>query len=248
MIDLIAVNIDWFASLASIVLSLITIIIASFIYKRQKKVSGFINKISKNNPYLSKDILLTLKQNFINLQGFSSSIEVADKSEMFDIVSALLKFMNKEFLHKYLFLIGPVGSGKTSTLIMAMEQYLSKGKSGLEIKLLSMREEELFTVIKSLPIPEKTILILDGLDESPEIIANQSKFLEELHKNTNHFNKVLISCRTLCYETFDINHIFIENNNLGEHSIKPLEIFIAPLTKAQMHNFLKKIDFNKHNA
>lgn len=234
-------NIETSVAIISIILAILAIIIAKI--NLSKKDVKSLKKINESMPYFSKTELFKLTKSYVKLHGQNTDPRNDDGSIRYDINQTLSKFICNELPNKYFFLLGEAGSGKTSALIMAMHNYFIERPTDHEIMYISMMSGDVFKQIESISTPEKTILILDGLDENSEIISNPNVFLQNLESRTKHFYKIIISCRTYFYYSFkNLDEIFIETSSKDGKQMMPYKIFILPLTEAQRHEFLKKLE------
>ena len=148
-----------------------------------------------------------------------------------------------------LFLFGDSGTGKTTTIIHLYVDYIKKLKAGKQIPqihLISLREKDALTYIKSIPENDRkdTILLLDALDETPEVKSPEDydPFLQQLKVLFKDFARVVITCRPQFFPN-DVTQKIITKPGI-ETSSGWLECslkYLAPFSNRQVRKYLKRL-------
>jgi hypothetical protein len=91
------------------------------------------------------------------------------------------------------------GMGKSTALVNLFTSYINKYKQTtipFEIRILSLADDNVLDNINKIDNQQKTILLLDALDENIEAVENHNIFLAKLEKTFVNFRFVVITCRT----------------------------------------------------
>ena len=98
----------------------------------------------------------------------------------------------------YIILAGS-GMGKTTFMLNLYMAYLRRkqvGKAPFFIRLMPLGYPDLLKRIDQIPNQERTILLLDGLDEDTQAIRNYRRRLERILNRVKDFRFVVFTCRT----------------------------------------------------
>ena len=150
---------------------------------------------------------------------------------------------------QFYLILGDSGMGKTTFLINLFSKYNSFVRSlfnkySIKLLPLGLEKDKLISQIKAINSPEKTILLLDGFDESPRIsnddISNEFDHLIDLIQN---FKFVIITCRTHYFSSQkeEPNELRIKKFNTqgnGFHSIK--KMYVSPFDKKDIKKYINK--------
>lgn len=203
-------------------------------------------------PYYTNSVLQSAKQKYIRTkcQNIDPSNEIEfDKNFAFAVREDLLNFFLKNVFkikdpeQKYYLILGDAGMGKTTFLLNLFRIYNKSIRNLVfkneKLKLLPLGEnfDELQKIIFEITEPEKTILLLDALDESNlffhEETNNYSVFFDKLINSVSKFKQVIITCRT---------NFFINENN------EPFELKIKKYnTKGNDFHIIKKVYLSPFN-
>jgi len=271
MLELLNKIADWFLNETSIYIKGLTL---PFIIIIGYKFSNFIiNKIqvykdsSSLFPYYEKSVLKKAKKDFIRTkcQNIDPSNETnLESSFAFSTKEDLLKFFLKKVfkqknnLNQFYLILGDSGMGKTTFALNLFSKYNSFLKQvfrNYKIKLLPLgiSFDSLKTAIENIPNPDKTILVLDGFDESPNI--NDDEIQEEFNKLIDlvqKFRIVIFTCRTHYFSSQkdEPNELKIKKfntNGNGYHHIK--KMYVSPFDKKDIKKYINKkfsfIEFTK---
>jgi formylglycine-generating enzyme required for sulfatase activity len=94
---------------------------------------------------------------------------------------------------RFFLLLGETGTGKTTALAELFTRFAG-AKRRYDIVFANCSSD--LRAVFQLPNPEKTVLLLDGIDEASEMVDNPDYFFAKLENETCQFAKVVISCRT----------------------------------------------------
>ncbi|MDX2285619.1 MAG: SUMF1/EgtB/PvdO family nonheme iron enzyme [Bacteroidia bacterium] len=90
-------------------------------------------------------------------------------------------------------LLGETGTGKSTALLELFTRY-ALAQRRYHIVLVSFHKD--LSAVYALPNPEQTILFLDGIDETQELLRDPDGFFTKVETQVQNFAKVIISCRT----------------------------------------------------
>ena len=91
------------------------------------------------------------------------------------------------------------GMGKTTFAVNLVKRYISKyteESKPYDIYLYSLSNENVFSNIDKISNQDKSILILDALDENNDAVKDFPAFKDKLEKAISQFRVVIITCRT----------------------------------------------------
>ena len=162
-------------------------------------------------------------------------------------------FINEVFTDKHkgntvFFIFGDTGTGKTTALIHLFVDYLEQFKEDkptTQIRLISLREENAFADITSIPKDERKnlILLLDAMDETPEVKnpTQYDSFLNKLKEPFHDFARVVITCRPQFFPNEVLQDSFIKPGILISTGWLKCSIkYLAPFDNTQVQAFLDK--------
>lgn len=142
--------------------------------------------------------------------------------------------------------------GKTTFLLNLFRLYNRSLRnlifSNEKMKLLPLGEnfDELEKVISEVKEPEKTILLLDALDESNlffyEETSNYTIFFDKLISLVSNFKQVVITCRTNFFinekeEPYELKIKKYNTIGNGFHIIK--KVYISPFNRIDIKKYLR---------
>ena len=161
----------------------------------------------------------------------------------------LISFFKKEAFKrsstgKYYLVLADSGMGKTTFLLKLYKECVrSMGiKKKKKVEMLPLAERECIEKMKEIPDADKTVLLLDGLDENNDAIEDCDTFFSKLISATMHFNKVVITCRTQFYasasdEPSRTGVIHVGNEN---KSCEIVRKYISPFSDEEVKLYLRK--------
>jgi len=131
-----------------------------------------------------------------NPADYPSEDHLVTKRPVMEMMDA---FFQKDRSHpgdNQLFVLSDAGMGKTALLTMLKLSHLTAFWPKRTHCVLNKLGEETIQEVKGLPEKLKTILLLDSLDEDPTSFGRVEERVMEILKETQPFNKVVITCRT----------------------------------------------------
>lgn len=146
---------------------------------------------------------LELAQSYVepDCQQFSPSDENEDDGPA-TVRTPLLSHISRHISDRrsnsmrHMFILSDAGMGKTSVLVMLKLAHLTSfWPAGYECVLLKLGDDTLHK-IRSIKNSVNTVILLDALDEDPCATTGVERRLSELLKATQHFRRVVITCRT----------------------------------------------------
>jgi formylglycine-generating enzyme required for sulfatase activity len=99
----------------------------------------------------------------------------------------------KENDGKFYLLLGETGMGKSTALLELFTRFALTQRA-YEVVFTNFSKD--LEPVFQLPNPEKTILLLDGIDEAPGMLDDPEAFFAKVENSVRNFAKVIISCRT----------------------------------------------------
>lgn len=151
---------------------------------------------------------------------------------------------------KYYLVLADSGMGKTTFLLRLYRKCLFNRtlRKRLSIKLIPLSQDNCLRSIERIQNQEKTILLLDALDENGKAIKDYESFFADLLRVTEGFNKIIITCRTQFFpnratEPIETGRIRVGTGKKKEEIIKK---YISPFCDEEVKLYLKKqYRFNK---
>ncbi len=115
-----------------------------------------------------------------------------------NFVRFFMKKLNEPSLsnnNRFYFLMGETGVGKSTALAYLYTRFAT-GRRNYNILFVPFGKDlrSVFAIPKS--EKQRTILLLDGMDEAPGALQNPDAFLDDLEENIKDFARVVISCRS----------------------------------------------------
>ncbi len=149
-----------------------------------------------------------------------------------------------------MFILSDAGMGKTSLLVMLKLLHITSFWPQNTTWVLKILGKEALDKIKEIENKRKTILLLDALDEDPEIYGRVKERLLEVLKATRNFERVIITCRTQFFPE-------VEKGPFGQAGLISVGGYVCPLKylslfddkKVELYlkkRFPKKSLFSKH--
>ena len=212
-------------------------------YKSYKKLSIWrdeqmkqISKIDTTGELLS----LITSSRFIpsmgQTEGPHNNEELVASENRFQLVKKLLNdfsSMNKSKGKKRYAILGGSGMGKSAFSVSLLYEYVHQfkfKKPELSFYILYLGSENVITEIEKLNIiaeEEKSIILLEALDENFEAAKDSIEFLNKVEEATSNFKFVIITSRTQLFPSVVYEPIYDE------------VIYISPFTDGETNKYLE---------
>lgn len=140
---------------------------------------------------------------------------------------------------KRFFVLGGSGMGKSTFSAAFVYFYIKKHSRKsipFDIELISLGQNLDFDNI-TLNNPQRTILILDGLDENLDAIKDKKNFIEKIDKKFNDVGGIILTCRTQFLEDRNEELISIRVPTITKY-LNYKVFYISPFTKEDVRNYL----------
>ncbi len=141
---------------------------------------------------------------------------------------------------KYYLCLGDCGIGKTTFLINLYYETLRKKKH--KCAFVSLLSSDCIDLIEKIDSHEKTVLLLDALDENESAAANFDAFIARLESATKLFYRVIITSRTNFFPTEDRERLSASKASASTACkiLSAKKYYIAPFTDEDIQYYLKK--------
>lgn len=166
-------------------------------------------------------------------------------SKIQDLLVKINEDIDDPMEHQYLLLLGDSGMGKSTFLIRYYIEYLKMRKRKYDIALLPLYIPEIDELISSVKKKNKTILLLDAMNDDPQLVQNNINRIKELITQTEDFYKIIFTCNPQLFQEVANQAKKKDSNNSRDYN--PIEfikttfhmIQILPFSKEQIDLYLK---------
>ena len=147
--------------------------------------------------------------------------------------------------NRYFCILAGAGMGKTTWAVNLVTSYINHYKKDtlpFEIKLLSLARSNFAEELQMVESPNKTILILDALDENAEASNDLHGFMQKLEHLIQNFRFVILTSRTQFFPTEDDEPKQTTILNLGKDKGTYIyhKMYISPFSQEDVQEFLRK--------
>lgn len=156
------------------------------------------------------------------------------------------KAFSSESFGKYYMILADSGMGKTTFLVRLYRDYVLRinlrHRKKLRVCFVTLTESDFLSKIRNVEKPEKTILLLDALDENTDAIEDCRVFLKKLLEETKKFNKIVITCRTQFFsnQNSEPRKTGLVHAGLGNKSSEFIKKYITPFSDREVKQYLRK--------
>lgn len=157
------------------------------------------------------------------------------------LIDHFLKYeFNQKYGDKYYLVLADCGMGKTTFLINLFYLAQKKLKKEHPCVFVSLVRTDYLDQIKSIINKEKTILLLDALDENDLANRDFQAFISDLEDEIKDFYRVVITSRTHFFSNSEKEQIFSgkKANSPMEKMISVRKYYIAPFTDEDLKRYL----------
>ncbi|MGA1794941.1 MAG: SUMF1/EgtB/PvdO family nonheme iron enzyme [bacterium] len=141
------------------------------------------------------------------------------------------RIFTREANHRHIMLVAGAGMGKTSFLIHYCLHCMAGSKGALPVSLISLGIAGFPDRLKRIPSPEKTLLLLDGLDEDAEMMQEPVRRLFAITEATKRFRGVVLTC--------DMHH-FKRIEKIAADTMSTFSpLYLSPLSDQQIRLLLR---------
>lgn len=155
------------------------------------------------------------------------------------------KAFSESSFGKHYIILADSGMGKTTFLVNLYRYYVLKKVSLTKkkyIRYVPLSLDSCLEQIKEIKNKEKTILLLDALDENEDAMNNCDAFMNTLLMCTETFYKIVITCRTqfFMHEKNEPNSIGMIRAGVGDKNVKFVKKYITPFSDDEVKSYLRK--------
>lgn len=157
------------------------------------------------------------------------------------LIDHFLKYeFNQKYGDKYYLVLADCGMGKTTFLINLFYLVQKKLKREHPCVFVSLVRSDYLDQIKSTINKEKTILLLDALDENDLANRDFHAFISDLEDEIKDFYRVVITSRTHFFSNSEKEQIFSgqKANSPMEKMVSVRKYYIAPFTDDDLKRYL----------
>lgn len=152
--------------------------------------------------------------------------------------------VEKNSTKRYFCILAGAGMGKTTFAVNLVIAYINRYRKKtlpFEIKLVSLARREFANYLK-VEKPNKTILILDALDENADASNDISSFMQKLENLIQDFRFVILTSRTQFFPTEEDEPKKTSILNLGKDKGNYIyhKMYISPFSEEDVQEFLRK--------
>ena len=159
-----------------------------------------------------------------------------------DLHTVIDKELTGNMAHKTVMLLADTGMGNTTFLFNYFVHYVRKPHKSFRMEFIPFGFGSLKERLKSIPLPKKTILLLDAFDEDSLAIKEPVRRLMEIMEWTKDFHRVVMTCRT---EFFPGNEDWSKRSEpTNEHGDRLDDVlyrlYLSPLNDVQIQTYLQQ--------
>lgn len=169
------------------------------------------------------------------------------------LIPFFLDAFKSDSFGQYYIILADSGMGKTTFLVRLYREYILKlhfwPERKLKVCFVPLTSWDWLHQIERVDCPEKTILLLDALDENKEAIDDCNLFLRKIADKTQKFNKVVLTCRTQFFpkQIDEPKDTGLVHAGTGKKSSEFIKKYITPFSNYEVNHYLqKRFMFNLH--
>ncbi len=161
------------------------------------------------------------------------------REQLFDVVD---RYVENDGRRKHLMILADSGMGKTSFCLNYYHHYRKKVDSFIALVNLSNSDD--VARLHLIPNPNKTVLILDALDEDPKVLEDFNSRMTEILVSSLNFKVVIITCRSQFFEhkdqiPIDTGVAIFTPRKAGEdRNFKIYHMYLMPFNENQVSKYI----------
>lgn len=147
--------------------------------------------------------------------------------------------------NRFYCILAGAGMGKTTWTVNLVTSYIrhyKKSTCPFDIKLISLAHKDFADMVQKIEEKNRTVLILDALDENAEASADISAFMQKLDDLIHNFRFVILTSRTQFFPSEDDEphktSILMLGGDKGNYVYH--KMYISPFTQEDVSAFLSK--------
>ncbi|MEO1417679.1 MAG: Clp protease N-terminal domain-containing protein, partial [Bacteroidota bacterium] len=140
-------------------------------------------------------------------------------------------------------ILGDTGMGKTTFLLNLFLAYSKRKQNkehALDIKLLPLGYPDVLNQIETISQPERTILLLDGLDEDAQAVQNYPQRIERILDHVQDFPIVILTCRTQFFASAQDELFDLPSKVQRDEEISRMKVYLSPLSGQEIKRYVNK--------
>lgn len=211
---------------------------------RKKKMKAIANTdFSDYLPFRKKRLYIPAMYQSKTPSDYPDPIDATIAEARQNLLDKMLEVLDDKHGRDNLFcILAGAGMGKSSFMVYLYSKLVKKlnGK-GHEVEILSLTRPDVIERINKIDDQGNVILLLDALDENVEAMNNYEVFWKTLLNSIKDFNRVVITCRTQFFSSFDEepNYTEITNYSSKKGTKYFIRYYLSPFTKEERTRYIK---------
>lgn len=227
--------------------------VAKYFYKKHAETVSWRKrkmKAIKNTdfcdylPYRKKRLYIPAMYQSKTPSDYPDPIDATIAEARQNLLDKMMEVLNDQNGRDTLFcILAGAGMGKSSFMV-CLYLHLVHAMDGKEhdVIIFSLTQSDIIEKINHISDKENTILLLDALDENVEAMKNYEPFWKKLLNVIKDFNRVVITCRTQFFSSFDDepNYTEIVNYSSKKGTKAFIRYYVSPFTSSERVTYIKK--------
>jgi len=211
---------------------------------RKKKMKAIANTdFSDYLPFRKKRLYIPAMYQSKTPSDYPDPIDATIAEARQNLLDKMLEVLDDKHGRDNLFcILAGAGMGKSSFMVYLYGKLVKKldGK-GHDVEILSLTHPDVIERINMIEDQGNVILLLDALDENVEAMNNYEVFWKTLLNSIKDFNRVVITCRTQFFSSFDEepNYTEIANYSSKKGTKFFIRYYLSPFTKEERTRYIK---------
>lgn len=210
---------------------------------RKKKMKTIANTdFSEYLPFRKKRLYIPAMYQSKTPSDYPDPIDATIAEARQNLLDKMLEVLDDKHGRDNLFcILAGAGMGKSSFMVYLYGKLVKKlnGK-GHDVEILSLTRSDVIERINKIEDQGNVILLLDALDENVEAMKNYEVFWKTLLNTVKDFNRVVITCRTQFFSSFDEepNYTEIANYSSKKGTKYFIRYYLSPFTKEERTRYI----------